>query len=106
MVRRRLPRSAAELEGADLRGPRGVHRCQSHEYAGVRGGGRLDSPADLGGQEGLEDRPPGPADLQAGGRVAEDDAVLLPRGAKPNPCLHLFSQTAQRSLETIWLHDP
>ena len=26
--------------------------------------------------------------------------------AKPNPCLHLFSQTAQRSLETIWLHDP
>ena len=26
--------------------------------------------------------------------------------ASANLCLHLFIQTARRSLETIWLHDP
>jgi hypothetical protein len=54
-----------------------VHGCQGYKDPGVRGGGRLDGLVDLAGQERLEDGMPGPADPEAAGRVAEDDAVLL-----------------------------
>ena len=74
----------AELDGADLRRPGGVHGCQGHEDPGVRGGGRLHGAGDLPGRQGLEDRLPGAPDLQAAGRVSEDDAVLL-RPGKQRP---------------------